>query len=70
MRKIVPQIETAEKERFQVSKFKLGFFPAANILDFRYEAKNSKLVLKNIATGETSQGITPFHFFNNINFHH
>ena len=25
---------------------------------------------KNIATGKTSQGITPFHFFNNINFHH
>ena len=26
--------------------------------------------LKNIATGETSQAITPFHFFDNFNFHH
>ena len=25
---------------------------------------------ENIATGETSQDITPFHFFNNFNFHH
>ena len=25
---------------------------------------------KNIATGETSQAITPFHFFDNFNFHH
>ena len=25
---------------------------------------------KNIATGETSQAITPFHFFDNSNFHH
>ena len=25
---------------------------------------------KNIATGETSQDITPFHFFHNFNFHH
>ena len=24
----------------------------------------------NIATGETSQAITPFHFFDNFNFHH
>ena len=24
----------------------------------------------NIATGKTSQAITPFHFFNNFNFHH
>ena len=24
---------------------------------------------KNIATGETSQAITPFHFFDNLNFH-
>ena len=23
-----------------------------------------------IATGETSQAITPFHFFDNLNFHH
>ena len=44
--KIGPQIETAEKERFQVPKFKLWFFPAANILNLRCEAKNSKLVLK------------------------
>ena len=26
--------------------------------------------LLNIATGETSQDITPFHFFDNSNFHH
>ena len=26
--------------------------------------------VKNIATGETSQAITPFHFFDNFNFHH
>ena len=25
---------------------------------------------KNIATGETSQAITPLHFFDNFNFHH
>ena len=25
---------------------------------------------KNIATGETSQAITPFHFLDNFNFHH
>ena len=25
---------------------------------------------KNIATGETSQAITPFHFFDNFKFHH
>ena len=25
---------------------------------------------KNIATGETSQAITPFHLFDNFNFHH
>ena len=25
---------------------------------------------ENIATGETSQAITPFHFFDNFNFHH
>ena len=25
---------------------------------------------KNIATGETSQDITPFHFFHNFDFHH
>ena len=25
---------------------------------------------ENIATGETSQAITPFHFFDNSNFHH
>ena len=25
---------------------------------------------ENIATGETSQAITPFHFFDIINFHH
>ena len=24
----------------------------------------------NIATGETSQAITSFHFFDNLNFHH
>ena len=24
----------------------------------------------NIATGKTSQAITPFHFFDNFNFHH
>ena len=27
-------------------------------------------LIKNIATGETSQAITPFHFFDNFNFHH
>ena len=26
--------------------------------------------IRNIATGETSQAITPFHFFDNFNFHH
>ena len=26
--------------------------------------------VKNIATGETSQAITSFHFFDNFNFHH
>ena len=25
---------------------------------------------QNIATGKTSQAITPFHFFDNFNFHH
>ena len=29
-----------------------------------------KSSFKNIATGETSQSITPFHFFDNFNFHH
>ena len=28
------------------------------------------ILLSNIATGETSQDITPFHFFDNFNFHH
>ena len=28
------------------------------------------IVTINIATGETSQAITPFHFFDNLNFHH
>ena len=32
--------------------------------------KNSESESKNIATGETSQAITPFHFFDNFNFHH
>ena len=32
--------------------------------------KGDSLLLENIATGETSQAITPFHFFNNFNFHH
>ena len=26
--------------------------------------------VQNIATGETSQAITPFHYFDNFNFHH
>ena len=26
-------------------------------------------IMRNIATGETSQAITPFHFFDNFNFH-
>ena len=30
----------------------------------------SALIQVNIATGETSQAITPFHFFDNFNFHH
>ena len=27
------------------------------------------MIITNIATGETSQAITPFHFFDNLNFH-
>ena len=33
---------------------------------FCYQVTN----YQNIATGETSQAITPFHFFDNLNFHH
>ena len=33
-----------------------------------FEPKGSPDI--NIATGETSQAITPFHFFDNSNFHH
>ena len=39
----------------------------------KYLKKNSNLKWikeENIATGETSQAITPFHFFDNFNFHH
>ena len=35
----------------------------------QYEIENMKYKI-NIATGETSQAITPFHFFDNFNFHH
>ena len=31
---------------------------------------NKIIMMVNIATGETSQAITPFHFFDNFNFHH
>ena len=30
----------------------------------------NQIFIKNIATGETSQAITPFHFFDYFNFHH
>ena len=33
-----------------------------------HNSKNTTII--NIATGETSQAITPFHFFDNFNFHH
>ena len=34
------------------------------------EKYKNTITQKNIATGETSQAITPFHFFHNFNFHH
>ena len=39
---------------------------------YKHEEKWKYLQIQtqNIATGETSQAITPFHFFDNLNFHH
>ena len=37
--------------------------------EYRY-IDTDKPTIQNIATGETSQAITPFHFLDNFNFHH
>ena len=46
------------------------FIQAGNHLRGRLHAIHKSFQSKNIATGETSQAITPFHFFDNFNFHH
>ena len=37
---------------------------------FEFLQKQNGLFKENIATGETSQAITPFHFFDYFNFYH
>ena len=45
-------------------------FQIVQIAKKKWTGGNDKTKFKNIATGETSQAITPFHFFDSFNFHH
>ena len=49
-------------------RIKTGIF--AKSARFNAPKKSTLGPKQNIATGETSQAITPFHFFVNSNFHH
>ena len=54
--KIVTSINSGRVEYFKV--------------DADVDDHDTVTMMINIATGETSQAITPFHFFDNFNFHH
>ena len=41
-----------------------------NVTTPQHHHNSKTTTIINIATGETSQAITPFHFFDNFNFHH
>ena len=63
---------THNGKKFQkCSQCEYAFYhPSSLIRQIKKHSALCSYPLVNIATGEMSQAITPFHFFDNYNFHH